>query len=623
MTATLPRPDGVPVPTRVVSSRPVAVSGKSRRLAALDGLRGIAVVGVLLFHAFPDALPGGFVGVDVFFVLSGFLITGGLLREQTRGQIWLARFWLRRARRLLPALVLLVLACGTAVAAIGGDPAVGFGAQLAAAAGFVTNWRLIATGNSYFAESSPPILQHLWSLAVEEQFYVVWPLVLIGVMICLRRNRQRLLLVCGLGLLSVVAMALAALTSDIGRAYYGTDTHCFGLLAGAALALARQQGLVPRRITSDLSGALALVGLLLAIVVLPGSDRATYVLGLPAVAGLTVLIVATVAGGDRLLARGLGVAPLRQLGLISYGLYLWHWPVLVLLRYRFPGWAHDHPGWCALAVAAVSLAAATASYVCVEQPVQRLGFRGYAASLLAAVGAPGPRRPAVAGLALAVVVAGAATATASLRGPGQTTAQAQISAGERAIAAARYQPLPTAPAPAVRPPDSSAKDGPPPRPKQPLGRRTTAIGDSVMLASAPGLLARFPGIDIHAKVSRQASAVPGLMRGLKRAHRLRSVVLIGIGTNGYLGAGTLQQIRQVAGPRRQLVFVNVFVDRPWATSVNRDLTGFVDHDKRARLVDWRSAIASHLNDLGPDRIHPGPTGARRYAAAVAAATKGL
>lgn len=622
MTATQTRPDDVRLSVPEATAGQVAPR-RQRRLGSLDGLRGLAVVGVLLFHAFPDGLPGGFVGVDVFFVLSGFLITDGLLRERTRGRIGLGRFWLRRARRLLPALTVLILATGTAVAAMGGDPGVDFGGQLIAAAAFGTNWHLIAAGNSYFTESSPPVLQHLWSLAVEEQFYVLWPLAIIGVMTVLRRNRHRLLLVVGLAMLSVLAMAIAALAGHTGRSYYGTDTHCFGLLAGAALALARQQGLVPRRITSDLSGGLALAGLVLAGVVLSGEDRATYILGLPAVAGLTVLIVTTVAAGDGILARSLAVTPLRQLGLISYGLYLWHWPLLVLLRYRCPVWTHAHPGLCAAVALGLSLAAASASYRWIEQPIQRRGFRACLAGLLAGVDEPGPRRLGVVATALALVVGGAATVTASFRAPAETSAQAQISAGQRAIAAARYRPLKRHHGPAARGDQQHADQRHRQHRKLPLGRRTTAIGDSVMLASAPGLLDRFPGIDIHAQVSRQAAVVPGLMQDLKRQHRLRPVVLIGVGTNGYLGEGTLARIRRVAGPRRQLVFVNVFVDRVWAASVNRELAGFARHHRRTRLVDWYAAIVGHQDELGPDHIHPGPSGGRRYAAAVAAVTRGL
>ncbi|MFT4082192.1 MAG: acyltransferase family protein [Nocardioides sp.] len=615
--------------------------GTGPRLAALDGLRALAVTAVIVFHAFPGTFPGGFIGVDVFFVLSGFLITTGLLRERARGRIGVRRFWLRRARRLLPALALLVVGCGAALAVIGGDPAVGFGAQLVAAAGFFTNWHLIAAGNNYFAESSPPILQHLWSLAVEEQFYLVWPIALIAMMMLFPRNRTRLLAVAAAAAVSILAMAAFAAIGDIGRAYYGSDTHAFALLAGALLALARQLGLVPRRATSDLGGALALAGLTLAVLVLAGEDRTTYILGLPAVAGLTALIVATVVAGHGPLARALSVEPLRRIGVISYGLYLWHWPILIGLRYRFGDVAHDHAVLTASVAVALTLAVAAASYVWVERPIVHLGFTGYAAAIAAQVRRPGRSRAVAGVVAGALVLAGVLTTVTALRAPQETTAQQQIEAGQAAIREANAQAKAAASAHAATKAkkakkaaekngdahrgatherSTSRRDG---TATVPVGRRMTGIGDSVMLAAAPALLDRFAGIDIHAEVSRQASAVPGVMRMLKRQHRLRQVVLIGVGTNGYLGSGVLAELRRIAGPQRLLVFVNVYADREWEHSVNSQLSAYVRSDPKARLVDWRDAISAHLDDLGPDRIHPGTAGGKLYAATVAAVLSGL
>ncbi|MEX0426032.1 acyltransferase family protein [Nocardioides sp. DS6] len=615
MTATMTRPDGVRLP----SARPARRPRPSRpsRLAALDGLRGIAVLGVMLFHAFPRAVPGGFVGVDVFFVLSGYLITGGLVREHAAGTVAPGRFWLRRIRRLLPALVAVVLACGLGALLVGGDTGVGFGGQLVAAAAFVTNWHLVATGNGYFAESSPPLLQHLWSLAVEEQFYVVWPLLLAGLLVVVRHRRRPLrttcIVVAGLAAASTVAMAVVGMVGDAGRAYYGSDTHCFGLLAGALLAFAGAR--LPRRLLAQRVAGTALVLLVLAGVLLDGADRITYVVGLPAVVACTTLVLAAVVTGRGPVTRLLSWSPLRRTGLVSYGLYLWHWPVLVLLRARWPDWALDHPGQCAVVAFGFTGAAATASYLLLERPIHEHGFRRYAAAVMRRLRWPGPARMGVVTAGLVAVVCVAATAVSALHAPATTAAQAQVRAGEQAIALAQQ-------AEAARP--ASARGSAHGRPDAgrhatpvPVGRRITAVGDSVMLASAPGLLHRFPGIDIHAKVGRQAAVVPALLRGLARAHRLRPIVLIGVGTNGALARGTLAEIRRSVGAARELVFVNVFVDRPWAGEVNRDLAAYVAHDSHAHLVDWRDAIRHHLRDLGPDHIHPGPSGANRYAATVA------
>ena len=183
----------------------------SSRLSGLDGLRAIAVLAVIAFHFLPDSVKGGYVGVDVFFVISGFLITGLLVRERSGvGRISLGGFWARRARRLIPALILVVAACSATALFIGGDVLVGLGSQVLGAATFSSNWIAIAQGQSYFDATTPELFRNLWSLAVEEQFYLLWPLALL--LLLLVRNRYaRACIALALAAASAVAMALLAL----------------------------------------------------------------------------------------------------------------------------------------------------------------------------------------------------------------------------------------------------------------------------------------------------------------------------------------------------------------------------------------------------------------------------
>ena len=220
-----------------IPSRPEAAV--QRRLPGLDGLRAIAVIVVIAFHFVPAAAPGGYLGVDVFFVISGFLITTLLLRERSRtGRVSVPRFWLRRARRLLPALAVVVLTCGAAAAVIGGDVLVHLGSQVLGAATFSSNWLYIVQGTSYFATTSPELFRNLWSLAVEEQFYLLWPGLLI-LLLFVRWRWLRVVIVSLLAVSSAVAMALLFTPpGDATRVYYGTDTHSFGLALGAAVAIA-------------------------------------------------------------------------------------------------------------------------------------------------------------------------------------------------------------------------------------------------------------------------------------------------------------------------------------------------------------------------------------------------
>ncbi len=346
---------------------------------ALDGLRALAVVGVWLFH--DGHLRGGYLGVDLFFVLSGFLITSLLLAEQGRaGRIDLGAFWIRRARRLLPALFLvlaavvvyaLTLAAPTELATLREDGL--------ATLGYVANWHAIASGLDYWAlfggARSP--LEHAWSLAIEEQFYLVWPLVTITVLYLSRRRRGALLAVClALALASAVAMVALFDPEDTARAYLGADTRATALLVGAAFACRSAPGAVVGRPGVarwlDLAGFVALAGLAVAWVFLDGQNPWLYMGGfwLTQAAVLVVIAGATEAPTG-VLARALGWAPLVAIGRVSYGIYLWHWPVFVVLRPERVGF--EGIGLTALRALATAVLAA-ASYALVEQPIRTRGL---------------------------------------------------------------------------------------------------------------------------------------------------------------------------------------------------------------------------------------------------------
>jgi peptidoglycan/LPS O-acetylase OafA/YrhL len=369
-------------------------SGHSRRAelghhAGLDGLRGIAVLAVLLFHAGVSWVPGGYLGVEVFFVLSGFLITSLLVAEwQRSATIALGAFWIRRARRLLPALFCLVAVIGIYYLFAGAAQAVpdlkGDGISALA---YVSNWHQIVAGADYFAASGPVSpLEHTWSLAIEEQFYLVWPLVVLGVLwVASRRGasptRGPLKLLLALSVAGAAASALdMALLFDGGknlnRIYYGTDTRAFGLLIGASLAiglaLARQRsgGVArPARRAPGLAALIALAATLTALALVNGSTRWMYPYGMLGLdAAVVVLILAAVARPTCLAARFLSARPLRALGTISYGVYLWHFPLFLWLSQAATGLS----GASLLVVRlAATIAISTASYTLIEQPIRQ------------------------------------------------------------------------------------------------------------------------------------------------------------------------------------------------------------------------------------------------------------
>ena len=357
----------------------------------LDGLRAVAVGAVMAFHFGAEELQGGFLGVDMFFVLSGYLITSLLVVEWGRsGTIEFVAFWVRRARRLLPALVLVVAAVAIwAALASPTDRLESIRGDGVWTLFYGANWHFIVSGQSYFdlaSEASP--FRHMWSLAIEEQFYLVWPLVAFVTLRVARGRTWLLAAVCGLGLIaSLSVMGLLYDSADPSRSYYGTDSRAHGLLIGAlvALLLARSRG---RRISSvwvQVAGVLAAVAVVWAFAGTLDTTTWLYPWGfLGFEIAVAVLIVAITAPVVSPLTALLSLRPVRWVGAISYGLYLWHWPVTIAIsegRTRIGGWE------LAGIRLAVTFAIATLSYYLVEMPVRlRKWPRGRVAWIAAPIG---------------------------------------------------------------------------------------------------------------------------------------------------------------------------------------------------------------------------------------------
>jgi peptidoglycan/LPS O-acetylase OafA/YrhL len=327
-------------------------------------------------------LPGGFLGVDVFFVLSGYLITSLLIVEaQHTGRISIRKFYIRRARRLLPALFALLLA----VAAVGAfwlpQQAARLRGDLLASLAYVTNWWLIAENSSYFATAGdrPPMLTHLWSLAVEEQYYLVWPLVLVlFAAVRTRRGLMLTVLVAGIAASTVAGLMMYDPFSDPSRVYYGTDTRALAPLLGAALAILvkpwRHRPRLPRgaRHGLDLLGVLALLALAVVAAVLEDTAGLLYRGGLLGIAVLGAVVVGVAGHPGTALGEMLALQPLRWLGERSYAIYLWHWPVCLLTR---PGLDVPLTGWANAGLrVGLSVLLAEVSYWLIERPIRRYGF---------------------------------------------------------------------------------------------------------------------------------------------------------------------------------------------------------------------------------------------------------
>lgn len=376
---------------RQYQAQPGLGAAAGSRLGALDGLRFVAVVAVMAYHGgIWPARRGGFVGVDVFFALSGFLITSLLAGELCRtGRLRLGRFWWRRAWRLLPALAVMVTAVVAYVRLVappGRWP--GLGADVASVALYVSNWHFVAVDSNYFAASgSASLLTHTWSLAIEEQFYLLWPLVLLGLWRVAGGQAERFRhLALATSMVGAVGSAaeMAYLYLDgasPSRLYYGTDTHASTLLIGAATALALTNPTRPRpsalvALTSGLGG---LGVIAVAASWLSGNSGLTYMGGLPVVGLATcAVIVSVVSAPCGPISKVLSLPPAQAVGRISYGMYLWYFPVFAVVTHASVGLV----GWPLFSLrVGADLAAASASWVLVERPAAAAARRPQATRL--------------------------------------------------------------------------------------------------------------------------------------------------------------------------------------------------------------------------------------------------
>jgi peptidoglycan/LPS O-acetylase OafA/YrhL len=588
--------------------------------AGFDGLRALAVIGVLLYHADIGWAQGGFLGVDLFFVLSGFLITSLLVQEvATSGRISLLRFYRRRARRLLPALFVMLAVSMTAMLLFWPGEAAQVRGDMLGAILYVANWWFIGHHLSYFQSiGRPSPFQHLWSLGVEEQFYLVWP-VCVLLMLRGRATARRLATVGTVALVGALAstgwMAYLAVRGDVpfrtdsSRVYFGTDTHAMGLMIGAAAAVAlvllrrspRRARLDSRAVSlaADVVGGAAVVGLCLAMAMVSEFSTALYRGGF---LWFSLLAVVAVVVADRAVGRFgrvLGWSPLQWVGTRSYGLYLWHWPIFVFSRPQLD----VHVPWLVDLVFRLTLTALLSelSYRYVEQPIRRNGIRAWVKGLhlqrLAAVSRRALAAVVLGPLVLLLVLAQfvAVPATPSLGATHVRVSPATVSVGlPQPLPHGRRGRLPLA-------------VGPPP----PLRWSMTAIGDSVMLGAADQIAAAFPGAVVNAQEGRQPYTAIDLVWYLLRHRRLGHVVVLQTGNNGIIDPVALDGLlRALAG--RKVLLVNDFVPRAWEGPNNALLARAAATHRGVVLVNWRADATGHPGWFWSDGVHLRPAGVIAY-----------
>jgi peptidoglycan/LPS O-acetylase OafA/YrhL len=585
-------------------------------MPGIDGLRAVAVAAVFLYHANVTWMPGGFLGVDVFFVISGYLITSLLIAEfQERGGIALGHFWAGRARRLLPALFVLLAVCLTIGATVQRGRLVGLRGDALASIFYVANWRFLFEHESYFSQfGRPSLLRHLWSLAVEEQFYLLWPpLFLIGM-----RLRRRLVLPALIALGAIGSAALMWVLyrpgADTSRIFYGTDTRAAPLLIGVLLAFAWKPSALPRWSTArsrrelDAASVLAMAAVIYAFATVHDYDQGIYRGGFLLLALCAGLLLATIVHPASSLGRALAHPLPRWLGERSYGIYLWHWPVLAFSR---PGTdVHLTSGVLIPAQAAATVGLAALSYRFVERPIRTGALQRLRAPRLLAH----PRTP------VALTCSGVATLLALVALTPQGVAALPPGFSRSALASSEH-----ASTHLVTLPSSRSQADPPIRshhrhkvPPLPRSGPILAVGDSVMLGASSALQATLgPQLHLDAVVARQPEETIARLFAYRAAGSLPARVIVHIGDNGPVYYADLVRLRAALAGVALVVIVNVRVATSWQGEVNSELPQVVAGWHEATIADWYGASASAT--AVADGTHTTVSGERLFAALIARA----
>lgn len=647
---------------------PQPVGNDQKYLPGLDGLRALAVAAVIAYHLGFGWAQGGLLGVGVFFTLSGYLITGILLGQwEKTGRISLKNFWIRRGRRLLPALFVMLAAVAVWVDTAARSHLAGLRGDIVASALYVSNWWYIGQHASYYAQFSPPApLDHLWSLAVEEQFYLLWPWLLVaGLWLACRRRRTARGRAAARWALAGVTLVIAAASAiamarlyhpgyDPTRVYEGTDTRAFGLLAGAALAMVRpvRRARPPAvaAVALDLAGALGLAGI--AVLIWRTTEHTAFMFrgGMILLSLATAMVVAAAATPGSVTGRALGCRPLRWLGVRSYGIYLWHYPIIVMTAP--PLGAAFGPARAA-AVVGATVAVSAVSWWLVEEPVRRgrlprlprviprrrlvpaLSAGGLGLAVLTGVGFLIPRLTAarhVTDSVQARSVGSPVADGASPRSPGRSTREARGRNTARTASRAAPAPTRTSCRSVVHIGDSTSEGltSPAylPNPAQRITARYAAAGvvhQNMQISGGRSIDERMPGQQNAYTVAKQIIA---------RGYRGCWVLALGTDDTADVAAGSnvsltqrIQRMMSAIG-NQPVLWVNVKTlvhGGPYSeqnmTAWNRALARELPRYRNMRIYSWAAAVRSSW--FIRDGIHYTSNGyahrARMIAGALAAA----
>jgi peptidoglycan/LPS O-acetylase OafA/YrhL len=567
-------------------------------IPAIDGLRALAVIAVMFYHLGFSWIPGGFLGVDLFFVISGYVITRLLLDSIAQsGGLDLRGFYLARARRLLPALLFTVITTTIAIGIWAPDTIKRFISDLPFALTGTMNWWLVAREQDYFESiGRPPLLQHTWSLAVEAQFYLVWPLILYFILKKLGKNRipfAALMIAAASGIaLLIVSLSLdSSNTSKVSHIYFGTDTHSIGLFLGAALAVSW----IPQNFTTHVSkkaqdfidgvGVFGFIGILATFLLIDESQPTLYKIAFPLAAIFGAAIIMSVVHPASRFAPILENPVLIWIGERSYAIYLWHWIIFQVTR---PTVDLAGQTWALYSLRIlIVFALADISLRYVEIPIRRGAIKYWLKGLKYRTKKERSRQTRVFFSTFIVVLALASVVSVRAISIGNE----QRAAVERSL---------------------STQDK---LQKEVIEGGIWLTGDSVILGIRTSLNEVAPVSLINARIGRQA---PELLEVMKRDKTLAgtSPVIFNLGNNGLLRAEDVKEIFELVKSQPSAIVVNTAVPRPWRDSNNTLISQIASQYSNVRVIDWNSISDGHPEFFAPDGVHLVPAGVAAYVAEI-------
>jgi peptidoglycan/LPS O-acetylase OafA/YrhL len=629
---------------------PQPVKKNHRYISGLDGLRAISVLAVILYHLHFPWINGGYLGVTVFFVLSGYLITDLLINEyQKTGMIDFKSFWVRRLRRLLPALFVMLILITVWITLFQRDYLAGLRGEIGAAFVYISNWYYVWQEHSYFTKFAPPSpLQHMWSLAVEEQFYIVWPILMLLALKFAKSTGKLAFLVMLLSVVSAEFMAfLFTPDEDPSRVYYGTDTRAFSLLIGAALAIVWPSRRLKPQVTAemkralDITGLAAFIGMILFIIFLREDSAFLYYGGMYLASAIVALLIAVIVHPASIVGDVLSWRPLLWFGVRSYGIYIWHFPILVLLGLGVD--TGEFQMWRVLLALVLTIVLSALSWKFIEDPIRKGEWRGWLKHAHPRNWSfnvrdwSGRTRVAngVLGVILVVFTIGLILEP-SPKASGNKALESHLESEQQNLdkemtpeekkEAERQARIAEQKAAAQAAKEKSEKER---RELQKFNKEATkaraaltdtpvtAIGDSVMLSAATNLKTNMPKLTIDASIGRQVDEAIDVLKKKKEKGKIANTVLIGLGSNGTFTEEQFKEIYSILGSERRIYLINVRVPRSWQDSVNETLRTSAKAYDNVKLIDWYHQSNKRDNIFYDDKIHPNVEGGKYYADLIA------